>query len=279
MKRRKFTYYQLVIALLTVFYGCTEEIDLKLNDSFPRLVVEGHISTDTVYQKVILSKTAAYLGDVKVPAVSGANIKVSDGQHEYLFVPSGFQQGVYYSQLRFAGIPGKTYRISISNVDIDGDGKSETYHAEDKMKNFFYVDSLQSVKEERNGQTFFHIYGFAQEPPTPGDFYMFRYYVNGTLISDSLDEYRLYNDEFVNGNYLSHIPMGTVRAKVGDTLTIESNSISEGFFNFFLSFLFETVYSGNAFSGPPANIESNLDNGALGYFGTEARTRFYYILK
>jgi len=64
----------------------------------------------------------------------------------------------------------------------------------------------------------------------------------------------------------------------GDTLTVETNSITENYYNYIISFFLETKWSSASFGGPPANIETNINNGAVGYFNTEARTRISYIL-
>ena len=52
----------IIILLLVIagIYSCTERIDIPLDDSYVRLVVDGAITTDTSVQTVILSSTSSY---------------------------------------------------------------------------------------------------------------------------------------------------------------------------------------------------------------------------
>jgi len=269
----------LIISLITALWGCREEIDLELNDSYPRLVVEGGITTDSAYQYIELSKTGSYFSDNKLPVISGAAVKVTDGTNVYDFAESTIYPGRYYSKQKMKQSYFPTYRLTIAGVDIDNDNQKEVYTAEEKMKSFLYVDSLKYEYYDHNGRDAYKVFGYTQEPPTLGDFYMFRYFVNGHIVTDTLDEVRFYSDEFVNGNYLAHIYLGSVYASKGDTLTIETNSITEDYYNFIISFFLETKWGSAPFAGPPANVETNIDNGAVGYFNTEARTRFSIVFE
>ena len=111
------------------------------------------------------------------------------------------------------------------------------------------------------------------------DYYLWRYFINGKLITDTLEKTTFASDEIVNGNYLYNFEMGFITdGATGDTLTVETNSITKDYYNFIISFFYETKWSSAPFAGPPANIKTNIDNGAVGYFNTEARTRISIIL-
>ena len=51
----------------------------------------------------------------------------------------------------------------------------------------------------------------------------------------------------------------------GSTVRVQMFGISKGYYDF-LDGLGKQVFRGGLFDGPPANISSNFDNGALGYF-------------
>ncbi|MGC9341509.1 MAG: DUF4249 family protein, partial [Bacteroidales bacterium] len=59
----------------------------------------------------------------------------------------------------------------------------------------------------------------------------------------------------------------------GDTVTFEANSITEEYYNFLVEAQSESFGQNPLFSGPPANISSNVSNGALGFFTAYSLTR------
>jgi hypothetical protein len=270
----------LIISLSITFTSCTEEIELELNDSFVRLVVEGNITSDSATQNIILSKTSSYFSTQAKPMVGGAIISVTNGASTYDFEEIIGQPGIYKSKQAFAGKPGETYNLLIKNVDLDDDNGLKTYEAKEIMKSPLTIDSLYAIPINFFGNQGYRIFGFAQEPATLGDFYLWRYYINGQLATDTLYEITFNSDQLVNGNYLSNLELGFIfDGQAGDTLTLETNSITEDYFNYVISFFIETQWSGGGgFSGPPANIKTNINNGATGYFNTEARTRISIVL-
>ncbi len=276
------TRYKLIFSILAsvfMFTSCTEEIDLELNDSFTRLVVEGNIGTDTVNQKIRLTKSTSYFYNQEPPVIQGASVKVSDGTTIYNFIEDLNNPGYYISENPFAGVPGKTYSLDIQNVALEQNGDVQSYKAEETMKQILIIDSIYAVRVNIFGNDGYIVYGFAQEPATPKDFYMWRYYVNNRLITDTIDKVTFGSDEFVNGNYLSNLELGFfTEGKPGDTLTVETNTITEDYYEFIITFMIETQFSGGGFTGPPANIKSNISNGAVGYFNTEARSKISTIL-
>jgi hypothetical protein len=258
--------------------SCQEEIDLELNDSFTRLVVEGNITTDSAQQKIMLSTSSSYFSNEKAPIVSGAQIQVFDGNQSYPYVEDPNNPGTYYSQQILKGNPGTRYELKIDNVDL-GEGENASYTATETMKVPMIVDSIYAIPTEFFGIQGYRVFGFAQEPPTVGDFYMWRYYVNGKLVTDTLSKLTFGSDELLNGNYVQNLELGFFDEGLpGDTLTVETNTITEEYYNFIISFIIETIFSGGGFSGPPANIKTNLDNGAVGYFNTEARSSISIVL-
>ncbi len=242
-------------------------------------MVEGSISTDTVKQLIKLTKTTSFFYDQKPPPISGASVKVAQGGQVYSFSEDANQSGNYYSNIAFAGKQGQKYDLVIDDVDLNQDGEKQSYYGSEIMKNILVIDSIYAVKATIFDETGYKIFGFAQEPSTVGDYYLWRYFINGKLITDTLEKITFASDEIVNGNYLYNFEMGFITdGATGDTLTVETNSITKDYYNFIISFFFETKWSSAPFAGPPANIKTNIDNGAVGYFNTEARTRISMIL-
>lgn len=259
--------------------SCTEEIDLELNDAQPRLVVDGKLTSDTTEHLIILTKTTSYFYDEQAPVISGADLSITDGTNTYQLIENPVGSGKYFTQPGMFGQAGKTYTLNIKNVDIDGDGKNEEYQAVETMKNVFYIDSARAEYANIFGMSGYRIFGFAQEPPTVGDYYMWNYYINGELRSDTLNKVVFNSDELVNGNYMYNLEMAFITdGQPGDTLTIETMAITKEYYDFIISFFIETQWSGGGFGGPPANINTNISNGALGYFNAGAVSRYSLML-
>ncbi|OIP00931.1 MAG: hypothetical protein AUJ98_05980 [Bacteroidetes bacterium CG2_30_33_31] len=268
-----------LIISLSILSSCTEKINLKLNESNTRLVVEGNISTDSIEQMVTLTQSTSYFYNQSAPTIKSASVTVSDGANSYSYSEQPIGSGKYFTDKKFAGKQGANYHLTISGVDINNDGTNEIYHATEKMKNYLIIDSIYALKVSMFGRKGYRIFGFAQEPATPGDFYMWRYYINNKLITDTLGKITFSSDQLGNGNYLSNFEMGFIEeGEAGDILMVETNAITEDYFNYIISFFLETQWSGGGFSGPPANIKTNIDNGALGYFNTSARSYISAIL-
>ncbi len=54
--------------------------------------------------------------------------------------------------------------------------------------------------------------------------------------------------------------------KPGDKFTLVLSNISEDYFNYIIELQTEISLSVPIFSGPPANVSTNFNNGAVGYF-------------
>jgi hypothetical protein len=100
----------IIITAITVA-SCTERIDIDLDDSYTRLVVEGSITTDTAFHIVKLTKTTSYYYAEQAPGVSNAEVSISDGDSTWVLPEK--EEGVYMPEHPFAGIPGKTYKLNI----------------------------------------------------------------------------------------------------------------------------------------------------------------------
>ena len=92
-------------------------------------------------------------------------------------------------------------------------------------------------------------------------------------MTDTLYEISLTDDEFFNGNYTYGITsqfLSNDKAEevleVGDTVTFEINGVTKDYYNYIIEAQSAVFGQTPMFSGPPANVRTNLDNNAIGYF-------------
>ncbi|MGM0647915.1 MAG: DUF4249 domain-containing protein [Bacteroidota bacterium] len=265
-----------LIALLLLLSSCQEKIELELNDGNERLVVEGSLTNQDTTQQIVLSKTSSYFTAEKTPRVSGATVTVSDGQNTMPFPE--ISDGIYQSEYPFAAEVGKTYTLLVELKDAINE--TMVYTASETMPQLLQLDSitaefLPNPQDDANIQ----VKAWGQEPATPNNYYVWDLYINANHYSDTLNERTFTDDELVNGSYIPGLPIYFYDGDVNDTIDVYTQSISEAYFSFLMAFIQEASFGGGDFSGPPANIQGNISDGALGYFAVKAVSRNRTIFK
>ena len=269
----------LLLFALPVFVSCTEIIEIDLDSTYSRLVVSGTITTDSIHHQVTLTSTTDYFYNEPSPAVENATVSVAFDDTLIFLKESLIHPGVYFFTDAFRGVPGTTYYLEIQDVDIDQNGVSELYNAETTMPNIARADSIRLQKFIT---PFFSGYQVALWSPEPSGLHYYNYKLirNGVLINRRLSDYTVQTDEFFNNNYISGIPVGFLNdeeedevIKPGDTVTLEINSITEDYYTFIVDAQSEIFGNNPLFSGPPANVPSNISNGGAGIFTAYAIDR------
>jgi len=278
----KYTGYGLLITTLSfLIFSCVERITVELDDSYTRLVVDGGITTDTIAHAVLISQTTSYYFDQPAPAVTGALVQISDGTDAYTLDEES--PGVYRTDPSVFGVAGKTYTLTIKLASEIG-GFSD-YNARSTLYPVSHLDSVSlAFHPDWSEDGIWEIKCYVQDPLTE-DFYRFRISKNGEMISDTLDEWFVTDDRFFNGNYAYGAPVAYLQQgkddeglKAGDTVAVEMNSIGADYANFIWEAQSEVRGSNPLFSGPPANVKGNINNGASGFFSAYSVSRYYTIV-
>lgn len=267
--------------LLTVIgSSCTERIEINLDESTVKLVVEGSITTERKSHKVFLSTTSGYFFNQKPEAVPGAVLTISDGVKKYNLTETS--PGVYQTASFVRGSEGLTYTLNIKlNTQVGG---ATEYSASSKIFPVATPDSINlQYHPDWSSQGMWEVRCYLQDPIS-ADFYRFLISRNGALISDTLDEWVVTDDRFFNGSYVygatvAYLDQGTEeeRLKAGDVVVVELNNLEEEYANFIWNAQSELRGSYPLFSGPPANVKGNINNGAIGYFSAYDVSKAYAI--
>ena len=257
----------LIVTTITIslLNSCTEKIDINLGTTYTRLAVSGNITPQQGEQYVRLTKTADYFSNQPPPVVNGATVTVDDGNYKVQFTEDPNNLGYYHAPEDYVGISGTTYNLSIKLTDeING---FTYYEATEKMP--LLADNIDSIVVEYNHNfEGWMIRLYAWEPPTT-DFYMFNGMRNGKIITDSVSRVNISNDRLYNGNYTAGavvLLLNEDELQPGDTFTLILSNITEEYANFMLELQDEIRPNDPMFSGPPANVSSNINNDAIGYF-------------
>jgi hypothetical protein len=239
------------LGILISTTACKEKIDIELKSTYVRLVVEGEISNEAKRHTIKITETSNYFSNEPQPKVSGAIVTINDGSNTVTLTETS--PGIYQTDSTYQGEIGKIYTL---NIMYNG----EEYTSSSMLKSVAPIDSISFGKDpffpEQNTVNL-----WAQEPASTGDYYLWLYYVNGKLESDTLKEVMYASDEMVNGSYMNGFPIYMMDNTVqGDTITLEMKSINKEYYDFMNAFFSEVYGAGSPFSGPPSNVKGNIKN-------------------
>lgn len=255
---------RLVLSFVTLlgFSGCQKVINVDLNEAAPQIVIEGLISDDLGPYTVTISKSGSYFNQPVLEVVSGAQVIINDnsGTNDTL---KELISGVYFTK-KTRGITGRTYTLKVISGDQEYDGSST-------MFSHVNIDSLSLVKSDaqrfdfgdnNKNHTNVDIHCFFRDPEEK-NFYRVKVFKNDTINNDN---YRLYDDQYTNGQ---ETELRVANATAGDTFRIELLSLDQATYEYYRT-LEDLLHTNPIFGSTPANPNSNLSNGALGYFGASA---------
>jgi hypothetical protein len=267
---KKIILYMSILSLLAA--ACTEKVDIRLDSTYTRLVVYGTMTTDPSTQYVSLTKSSSYYYNEVPPPVSNAALSITDNLGNKVDL-SETQPGIYATPTDYHVIPGNSYTLDIQLAEpIEG---SKNYSASCLVKPIYSIDSIRLAWHPDWGKEgVYEVKCYYKDPPTK-DFYMFNIYKNRDLLTDTITKRFVIDDQLFNGNYTNGIGVGYLnqenpreRLNPGDTVTFQGCNITEDFYNFVRDVQTATGFQAPIFSGPPANVKGNLDNGAIGFFAT-----------
>lgn len=258
----------LLFVSLLILSSCTERIDIELDSTYERLVVEGHITSDTTTHWVRLTHSTDYFNGQAATVINDAEVFLGNGSQEIQLTQNPEKPGYYETPEDFFGMPETNYTVDIKLAEKVGE--FENYSATSELRPVGSIDSIQLVyNEDWEG---YEVRIFAWEPPTT-DWYMFQVLKNGVMITDTIDEFWTSDDRFFNGNYTHGIMVGflsaddpTEKPEPGDVITLKMSGITQDYYNFIIQLQDQTFeYRNPLFSGPPANVITNIEH-ATGFF-------------
>ncbi len=254
--------FSIWLIITFLFSSCEKVIDIDLNSSDPKIVVEAEIS-DQSFCKVKLTQTVNFDESNNFPGVTGAIVRISDnlGNTESLNETS---QGIY-NGYTLQGIQGRTY-----SLEITYDGK--IYTAISTMQSPVSIDSL--FIEKFNGGPGMgggkSICVQFKDPAGVDNYYRFIQIINNVVQNSIIID----ADVLLDGNTIirtlhSQNPNGS-DLQTGDSVTVLLLSINKDAFDYFRTFNQLSGGGGGLSAASPANPLSNFSNGALGFFSVHA---------
>lgn len=277
----KLTFNIIVVLVAMIFTACTTDITLDLKSTMPELVVEGVITSDTLAHVIQLKKTANYFSNLPTEMISGATVTLNDGLKIIILTEDSLQKGIYQTPANYYGVAGRTYTLTIDNVDMNGDGIKEQYSASCPMNAVAHIDSLAVKKEILFQVNMWAVKVWLQDPAGESNYYLIKTYRNNKLTTDSIQKWRVTNDEFFNGKYLKGETMfyfsnrrKNEKLQAGDLIMLKLGGITKDYMEYIQEAQTEFRGRNPLFGGQPANIRTNIKqvlplnekNNVHGYF-------------
>jgi len=257
----------LSIMLVVLFSSCEQVIGVDLNQAAPQVVIEGIVTDQPGPYAVTLTKSGSYFEQsLYFPPVTNALVILSDelGERDTLKEAT---PGTYKSSLLLRGTPGRTYALK---VETEGNG----YEAISTMPQRVAIDSLFAVpRRGSSSEPGYDIYLLFKDPPELGNYYRVNVHVSDPLVpADSIDgrRYRLYSDKLTNGNEALYRVRARRTIVPGDTITVDLLSLDKATYDFYRTLNDILTSDRSPTSLSPANPNTNLSSGSLGYFAAYA---------
>ena len=257
----------IILALLAavLLTSCEKVIDINLNESEPRLVVEGAITLGNGPFFVQLTTSGDFFTGKGIAPVSNATgyITSSLGQHDSLL---NVGNGIYRTTMLTA-VPNSLYTLHINY-------NNQTYIASDSLPGMVFIDSVNyAVSEFGNSgppgevqyDTYYDFHCYFNDPPNRTNYYILNISINGEPMDGRRGKYSLLSDEFSNGRHIAY-PFFGVGAYPNDTVIISLSAVGKATYDYFRTL--NDAISQGGMGSTPYNPITNVSNNALGYFGT-----------
>ncbi len=241
------TFYIVCILFSTVFFSCQKVVNINLNASSPRYVVEGNVTNLPGPYLVKITKSVNFDQDNIFPTVSGALVLLTDNTAGLADTLKETSPGNYQT-VSLNGIPGHKYQLYIN-------ANNNVFTASCTMPALVTLDSLYTQKSSVRGNRS-QLIPVYTDPIAHGNYYHFKEFKNDSETSSE----SIRNDNLINGQVIKE-PVGGGIAS-GDRIVLILECIDSAMYQYYYT-LGQTK---NQNSATPANPLSNIKGGALGYF-------------
>ncbi len=279
-----------LLLLVFLLSSCEQDLNVEINTNDKRLLVDGEFTNDTAVHSTRLWCSGSLITGRPQTIVSGAKIYITDGIHTFEYVENKDTLGLYQTAGNVGGIGGHTYTISITNLDIENDGKMDSFTATSLMPVPVLFDSLVS-KRGLNGDGNMAVNNYAYyKLYYNGPDYVYKSELlnnddNGTTITDRLgtgviirDQNEYKGPKVLNPGsfiyYWSYLSINSTVVK-GDIISFICYNFTTEQFDFLKEFDNNTTNS-NQFNNDniydqlkiPTNLPTNIEpaDKAAGYF-------------
>lgn len=263
----------LFFALLALsFVACEKVIDIDLNSTDPRLVIEANLS-DTLGECIVsLTRTLNFDDTVAFPRLTGALVTLRDLSNGTIDTIPELSPG-RYAKPSLAGISGRTYELT---VNYDG----QTYMARGTMPPKVNLDSILVDSSRFTGprgpagsdglrRVNLLVFPIFEEPAGQANQYYFQVTQRDTLN----DDFFIYSDLGADGQALLR-PIFVQTWEQAEVI-IDLQCIDQATYTYLEGLNLNLGQN----SATPSNPAGNFSNGALGHFKVHTTSKKRFIVQ
>jgi hypothetical protein len=256
------------MCVLITMVSCTKVIDIDLNSTASKVVIEGLVTDQNEAFSVKINKTVNFSDANDYPAVTKAVVTIADnaGNSEVLTeTKAGF-----YQTKKMVGVSGRTYTLT-----VNAEGK--TYTAKSTMPTKVSLTDVRAEILKRPGTTKDTYVLFPQftDPKGQGNSYRF---IQGTNLKT--DKTVVISNDNTQDGLPNQRPIVSQNLDIflGDTVTVQMHCIDKATYDYYYS-LTQGAANGPGGGATPANPLTNIQGGALGYFAAYTVQKLTKVIK
>ena len=264
------------VILLFLVLGCEEKIDLELNTSQPKLVIDASIDwikgTSGNEQDIKLTLTAPYFNN-EIPPATGATVYIEDSRGNVFDFSEQENMGIYKTS-EFIPEIGMDYLLTIIY-------EGETYMGAETLKSVVDFDFVAQNDEGGFSGEETELKIYYTDPNEKENYYFFEFLNE----NDTTPTLEVYEDQFTDGNQIFGF-YSDEDLDSGDEITIRNYGVSNSFYEFMFILLQQSSDdSGGPFETQPATVRGNCrnitdpENYPLGYFRLSQVAELVYTVQ
>jgi hypothetical protein len=253
----------MVLASLA-FSGCEKVIQVDLNKADKRLVIEAILTDRDSGSFVRLTETVDYFGKNVFPGVTDAVVTITHTETARTDTLRHSGKGLYL-KAGLKGLHGNEYTLRVAH-------RGSVYTSSSRMQKPVSIDSLLYT-DQRNtpfafhGDSGYYVTCRFKDDPAVENYY--RINVEGKRNTGSfhgrMRSYHLLNDRFSNGEQVDYFLFDQTYDR-GDLVKVELLSTDKAVYNYLITLERAINNEDGLSTASPANPETNIRGGALGYF-------------
>jgi len=261
------------ILFFTIFLlsSCDREINIDLNKTYPRYVIDGNLSTDSGESYVLISKTLNFDQTMAFPNVSGAFVTITDNTINKTDTLTESVKGIYINP-DLKGTEGHSYTLMVKTDE-------EVFTSVSAIP---YPLKFDSIIQQNNAED-----GIPEPPGNmgTGPIIQFLPAYSNTTHTDSYFQFMVFKNRTPLSGIIVRKDMGSteitslfpifIQAKKNDFLKIDMQCFDIKVYDYLYG-LSQNLYQ---MSATPSNPKSNISNGALGFFKAHSTQKKSIIIK
>ncbi|QMU28739.1 DUF4249 domain-containing protein [Adhaeribacter radiodurans] len=262
MKNFVFFFFSFLMLALT---SCETVVDLDLKQSEPKLAVEAIITDQANQNTVKLTLSAPYAKNVEPTPVNDAQVIITDNAGNTIpFIHE--TNGLYKPATDFKGVIGRSYTLTIlaNGQSYTATSVLNSVPTLDKVT-YEYVDGKNDDYGREEG---YYISTAFQDIAGVKNYYKLYVVVNGQLRQQQSSDILVTEDKLYDGSYLDDLQLFTAFAQ-NDQLEVNLLSLTKEAYDFYAA-MSDLANQGGLMGRNPANLPTNISNGAVGFFSTSA---------